>query len=99
MRHVEIKAGGECIERLSSSLNFFCGVPARCCCRLRLSVTKKAPAEAGARRIELSFFVAIAFRCYCDIFPPMSGTQVVRSLSYLNPGADFSASLVVLMVR
>jgi hypothetical protein len=33
---------------------------------------------------------------YCDAFPSVSGTQVVCSLSYLNPGADFSASLVVL---
>jgi hypothetical protein len=32
-------------------------------------------------------------------FVEPSGTQVVFSRSYLNPGADFSASLVVSMVR
>ena len=38
-------------------------------------------------------------RYYCDMFPDLSGTQVVCCLSYLNPGADFSASLVVFIVR
>ena len=43
--------------------------------------------------------LAVFFCCYCDTCPAVSGTQVVWSLSYLNPGADFSASLVVLIVR
>jgi hypothetical protein len=38
-------------------------------------------------------------RYYCDMAPDLSGTQVVCCLSYLKPGADFSASLVVFIVR
>ncbi len=58
----------------------------------------ESPGTVGARALRIKTSLR---RCYWvpTAFAPVSGTQVVVLESYLNPGADLSASLVVFMLK